>query len=205
MAAFRPIGLAVIALVVILLLALFSFGEPGVTTLRLWPSGRSLAVATDLLFPAGVALGVVATRLLVAIERADAPAAFPIYAVAFLVGLLLVAAAFFHELALSRIAVLIVLGPAALLAATRTIELLGRGDAVELQSRWGGLGGGLGGWRLSPAASLLLLTLFLAGAAVAVVGARDTAGEAKTSAADMKLQAPAEAKGGPAATGKVER
>jgi len=42
------------------------------------------------------------------------------------------------------------------------------GRLVESESRFSGLGGGLGGWRISSAAALLLLTVVLTGAAVAL-------------------------------------
>jgi hypothetical protein len=45
------------------------------------------------------------------------------------------------------------------------LAMMERGDPVELGSHWGGLGGGLGGWRVSSAGCLLLLTLVLAGTA----------------------------------------
>jgi hypothetical protein len=48
-------------------------------------------------------------------------------------------------------------------------EALRRGDAIGIQSSWGGLGGGLGGWQLSRAAGLALLTLAaLAGAVMSL-------------------------------------
>ena len=58
---------------------------------------------------------------------------------------------------------------AALVAATMATDRIAAGDAIEMQSHWGGLGGALGGWRLSPATSLLLVALFFAGGALGVV------------------------------------
>src|ERR1700740_3067463 len=55
--------------------------------------------------------------------------------------------------------VVVLAGVMAIIAATRAVELFGQGDRIELQSHWGGLGGGLGGWRLSPGASLVVLAL----------------------------------------------
>lgn len=54
---------------------------------------------------------------------------------------------------------------AALYAARLAIERLS-GDGASVQTHWGGIGGGLGGWRMSPTLFLLVLALGFAGAAV---------------------------------------
>jgi len=60
-------------------------------------------------------------------------------------------------------ALLLVFITATLLAASYALEALARGHAIEVTSHWGGLGGGLGGWRLSsPAVAILIGLAFLA-------------------------------------------
>lgn len=59
----------------------------------------------------------------------------------------------------------IVLGSAALVAAANALVRFREGEMVELQSNWGGLGGGFGGWRLSSVTSLSVLALIFAGSA----------------------------------------
>ena len=63
--------------------------------------------------------------------------------------------------------VVVLAGVMAIIAATRAVERFGQGDRIELQSHWGGLGGGLGGWRLSPGASLVVLALMLSSIGIA--------------------------------------
>jgi hypothetical protein len=43
-----------------------------------------------------------------------------------------------------------------------------QGEGIGLSSHWGGLGGGLGGWKLTPATSAMLLALILLGATLAI-------------------------------------
>jgi hypothetical protein len=64
-------------------------------------------------------------------------------------------------------ALVLICGTLALLAGFYAFDGLARGDAVAIDSHWGGLGGGLGGWRLSPISTLLLLALALLGATIA--------------------------------------
>lgn len=92
----------------------------------------------------------------------------PAFALAGLVALLAASAAL-HDLILVRILLALFLGLGSLVTALRLIEVLRAGEAIEFHSRTGGLGGGLGGWRLSQPAGLLILTAILAGAAVTVV------------------------------------
>jgi hypothetical protein len=59
----------------------------------------------------------------------------------------------------------------ALIATTFALDALRRGEGIGISSHWGGLGGGIGGWRVTPAASATLLALvFLA--ATLTIGAR---------------------------------
>jgi hypothetical protein len=49
------------------------------------------------------------------------------------------------------------------------IFLLVRGESVYLETHWGGLGGGLGGWRVSPALAALLGAIAFASLSVMLV------------------------------------
>jgi hypothetical protein len=49
------------------------------------------------------------------------------------------------------------------------VQAIRDSNGIGIDSNWGGFGGGLGGWHLNKAASLGLVTLALAGAAVAAV------------------------------------
>jgi hypothetical protein len=81
---------------------------------------------------------------------------------------LLAASALLGDTLLVRVALALCFAAAALAVAYYAYTELRAGHAVETESRFGGLGGGLGGWRLSSAAGLLLLTALLAGAPVAL-------------------------------------
>ena len=76
----------------------------------------------------------------------------------------LVAAAFGH-LTIPRALLMALFATAAIGIAIHAVTAL-ETDPMELQSGWGGLGGGLGGWRLSRPTVLILLALAFAGAAV---------------------------------------
>jgi hypothetical protein len=80
--------------------------------------------------------------------------------------ILLVASALLGDTVLVRAGLALGFAGAALAAAYHTFIELRRGRPLETESRFGGLGGGLGGWRISSTASLLLLTVVLTGAAV---------------------------------------
>ena len=64
-------------------------------------------------------------------------------------------------------ALVLILGTLTLFAGQQAVVALARGETIEISSHWGGLGGGLGGWRVSPVATLLLLALILLGATLA--------------------------------------
>ena len=57
----------------------------------------------------------------------------------------------------------------ALAAGGPAVDALQRGEGVNFESHWGGLGGNQGGWRLSPVATLLILTVGFAAAARAAL------------------------------------
>jgi hypothetical protein len=66
--------------------------------------------------------------------------------------------------------VALVLLVAALRIIDTAIRLFARGERIEVQSQWGGLGGGLGGWQLSRLASLVLLAALLIVASLGALG-----------------------------------
>lgn len=74
----------------------------------------------------------------------------------------------------------------AVICLVRLGQRLGRNEALELTSHWGGLGGGLGGWRLSGAAGYLLLLVLCAALAAATL--RGTARDFRESAASSSGQ-----------------
>ncbi|MEE4455215.1 hypothetical protein [Novosphingobium resinovorum] len=53
-------------------------------------------------------------------------------------------------------------------ASAHALDAIERGSSLGFESHWGGLGGGSGGWRLSPATGAALLALSFTGAAIAV-------------------------------------
>jgi hypothetical protein len=59
-----------------------------------------------------------------------------------------------------------VFGLVALIAFGASAWRLARGEPIALETNWGGLGGGLGGWHLSPAAGLSVLALLASAAAI---------------------------------------
>jgi hypothetical protein len=67
---------------------------------------------------------------------------------------------------LVRTALVLAFAAAGIVAALRAMALVRVGTPIELRARYGGLGGGQGGWRLSQPASLLLIAAILLGAAV---------------------------------------
>jgi hypothetical protein len=74
----------------------------------------------------------------------------------------------------------ILAGAGALIALSRVFRLTEEGGPIEIESNWGGLGGGLGGWRLSAAAALVLVTLAFAGGAFALLGSKSGDDESNT-------------------------
>jgi len=79
------------------------------------------------------------------------------------------AGAALREISLTKATLIIVIGSLALFTFVRLSEMMDEGsETIELQSNWGGLGGGLGGWHISPATGLLLLALVLTGGVVAI-------------------------------------
>ena len=82
----------------------------------------------------------------------------------------LVAAWWVGELDPSRAALLGISGSIALVAAVFTIESLARGEGLQFDSHWGGLGGGMGGWRLSSSLVLVVVAMIFLAATFAAAG-----------------------------------
>lgn len=74
-----------------------------------------------------------------------------------------------HEISFLSGTVLVLLALGEFITVSYLVHLLRIGESIELESKWGGLGGGLGGWRMSPAAGLLVLAIALAAAAAASI------------------------------------
>ena len=112
--------------------------------------------------------------------------------------LLIILAVINHQAAALAGAALLLCGVIAFMAALFAFERLKQGEAIEFNSYWGGLGGSLGGWRLSPATTTILLALIFLGATVAIaVGGRPETGKVSTTA---NMAAAADEAGGKAAT-----
>jgi hypothetical protein len=67
------------------------------------------------------------------------------------------------DLPVSRAILTLVCGALTLLVAIYAMEAIRTGEGLIVESHWGGLGGGLGGWRASASAVLVVLLLLLLG------------------------------------------
>jgi hypothetical protein len=73
------------------------------------------------------------------------------------------------EIGAGRAIVLLALGAGAVIALLAAIRRIGEtGEPVGIESDWGGLGQGLGGWRISPSAALMVVALLFGGMAAGV-------------------------------------
>jgi hypothetical protein len=72
------------------------------------------------------------------------------------------------EMKAPRAALFLVFSGLTLLVAYYALEAIRLGDGLAFDTHWGGLGGGLGGFRISSAAGLTLLMLVLVGVTAAV-------------------------------------
>jgi hypothetical protein len=96
-------------------------------------------------------------------------------------------------------ALILICGALTVVAALFAIDSLASGEGLRFDSHWGGLGGGMGGWRLSPGSTLVLLTLIFLAATFSAVRFFSPSGEgdsnaattnaATTNAADNSVQA----------------
>src|SRR5438552_3359780 len=83
-----------------------------------------------------------------------------------LLVVLLLATVLLGSTMLLRAALVLAFAAAGVVAALRAMALVRVGTPIELRARYGGLGGGRGGWRLSQPASLLLIAAILLAPAV---------------------------------------
>lgn len=83
-------------------------------------------------------------------------------------ALLLIAAVEAEQIDAVRATLVLTLGVLTLLSAGYLLEDLARGNAIRIDSHWGGLGGSLGGWRVSQTLTLFLITLIFLGSMLAV-------------------------------------
>ncbi|MFO1081633.1 MAG: hypothetical protein U1E23_13520 [Reyranellaceae bacterium] len=114
---------------------------------------------------AGMAAGFLAAAWLKRAEIGTALGSW-IYIVLFCATLMAVAAT--GSVSFVSATLILLFGSVALVAGANVVALIRSGETIELQSNWGGLGGGLGGWRLSRVTALLLLGLLFTGAAALV-------------------------------------
>lgn len=70
-------------------------------------------------------------------------------------------------------ATVLLCGAAAFVALAYALQAIAKGDGVAFDSYWGGLGGAQGGWRISPATTLILLALVFIAATVTVATGSD--------------------------------
>lgn len=77
----------------------------------------------------------------------------------------------------------VVLGGLAIASFGLFVFSLEGGEGVGVESHWGGLGGSVGGWRLTTPLVFLLLTVFFAGAMTAAIGAAQPPAKAERPAA----------------------
>jgi hypothetical protein len=87
-----------------------------------------------------------------------------------------------------------IFGTLTLFTGYQVLRGLARGDAIEVNTHWGGLGGALGGWKLSAMATTLLFALILFGLTLAAGnGDHSVANNSLTNAASMPGNEHAEA------------
>ena len=95
----------------------------------------------------------------------------------------------------------IALGGLAIASFFLCVGALDSGEGIALESHWGGLGGGVGGWRLTLPLVFLLAAIFFAGATAVTVGmgppqqtaqGKPKSGDAQPPAAPTKQKAGSE-------------
>ena len=153
-----------------------------IVPIRIWPGGPDLPVPVFLMPLVGLLAGWAGLRLLKGLvlpppppDEDEAPpipdGLFAILCIAVAtLALLVLIAADGNAIAVPQAALLLVSGTLALLAAGYAMTALREGASVELSSHWGGLGGAVGGWRIPPVTTLLLLALIFLGTTVAIGG-----------------------------------
>jgi len=101
--------------------------------------------------------------------------------------------------ATTKAALVLLGGVLSLLVGASAIDTVRRSEGVTLETHWGGLGGGLGGTRISAAAVLVFLLLILSSATI-MVGVLSPADWAKGLASTAGATLPGTAGNGPPAT-----
>jgi hypothetical protein len=92
-------------------------------------------------------------------------------------------------------AALLVFGVAAIGFAILLVLAFSRGDSIEVETRWGGIGGSGGGWRLSSSFSYLLAALLFGGLFASTVWALLRVGDSGPSRAAAPATAPRDTTG----------
>ena len=130
----------------------------------IWP-GRDMGLPVF-----GIVVNLLLVATLIAVQRTHGvqPDSIRSQAVALVLatGALLLAGIVFDKVEAVPAALLLLCGGAALLIGLTAAEQLKDGRTVEVTSHWGGLGGSLGGWRISPLVITIMLALIFLGAAV---------------------------------------
>lgn len=73
------------------------------------------------------------------------------------------------------------------------LSALQRGESIELENHWGGLGGGVAGWRVSPAGVMLIFLLIFTAGSVALLAPQPPVAAKPAPAASATVSRPAEA------------
>jgi hypothetical protein len=81
---------------------------------------------------------------------------------------ILIVSAFMGSTLLLRLLLLLSLGAAAIMVAMQLVSAIGQNQPIELRNRGGGLGGSIGGWRISAPFGLIIVLLILVGAMVGI-------------------------------------
>ena len=89
-----------------------------------------------------------------------------IYISLFCAAIMAIAAVQSDHLSFGQALLVVILGSMALAAAGAALVRFHNGENIELESNWGGLGGGLGGWRVSAVTCLSVLAVIFAASAV---------------------------------------
>lgn len=93
-----------------------------------------------------------------------------------------------HELHGVRATLVSLFAGLSVISAFYALEGIRTEHGISLESSWGGLGGGLGGWRLSGAGAATLLTLILCGGTVAIAVSVDSSPPAPDKGASSKAE-----------------
>lgn len=141
--------------------------------------GPSALPAIGIPVGAGIALLALGIWRVVSTNRADAsePGEAMLGITAAGAAVLLVAGVLADKVSPMGAALVLILGMGSLLALHRALREVSKADGLAFESHWGGLAGGMGGWRLSAASVTFLVTIILIGAAIAAaLGADPKAG-----------------------------